>query len=202
MSFAAAAQTTNQQAQIDALNAEKSEAVQQVEKIVNQLVVGYIRQPGMEVGRYPYWFHPGAGTPDFNHVDVRTSQELPYAQFQYVASDLNPNIVFRGRDLEFNANTKLFYTNRSLPKKKLTEAEMLEINRLYRIIGHCEQQLAQINNPAPGAESETTTETVEGNTAYNLVARFPILKSSVFRVTLGVLLGLAIFFMFRRRRPA
>ena len=37
--------------------------------------------------------------------------------------------------------TKIFYIDRSLPKKKLTEAEMVEINRLYRVIGNCERQL-------------------------------------------------------------
>ena len=43
--------------------------------------------------------------------------------------------------------TKYFYTDRSVPKKKLTETEMLEINRLYRIIGRCEQQLVQLQAP-------------------------------------------------------
>jgi hypothetical protein len=42
--------------------------------------------------------------------------------------------------------TKYFYTDRSVPKKRLTEAEMLEINRLYRIIGHDEEQLARSQN--------------------------------------------------------
>ena len=37
--------------------------------------------------------------------------------------------------------TKYFYEDRSLPKKRLTEVEMLEINLLYRIIGKCEEQL-------------------------------------------------------------
>ena len=196
-----AAQTTNQQAQIEALNAEKNDASQQVEKIVNQLVVGYIRQPGMDVARYPYWFHPGANTPDFNHVDIRTTQEFPYAKFEYVASDLNPNMVFRGRDLEFNANTKLFYTNRSLPKKKLTEADMLEINRLYRIIGRCEQQLAQINNPAPTQEatSDDAPETTPEKTAGAILTRFPILKSNTARVVLVVVGLLGIVYLFRRR---
>jgi hypothetical protein len=43
--------------------------------------------------------------------------------------------------------TKYFITDRSVPKKKLTEAEMLEINRLYRIIGHCNQQLDELLKP-------------------------------------------------------
>ena len=40
--------------------------------------------------------------------------------------------------------TKIFYQDRSLPKKRLTEEEMLEINRLYRIIGRCTDQLASM----------------------------------------------------------
>ncbi len=40
--------------------------------------------------------------------------------------------------------TKYFYTDRSVPKKKLTEVEMLEINRLYRIIGHDEEELGRL----------------------------------------------------------
>ena len=31
-----------------------------------------------------------------------------------------------------------------VPKKKLTEVEMLEINRLYRIIGHDEEELGRL----------------------------------------------------------
>jgi hypothetical protein len=43
--------------------------------------------------------------------------------------------------------TKFFYTDRSLPKRKLTEAEMLQINDLYRVIGRCNQQLEELENP-------------------------------------------------------
>jgi hypothetical protein len=81
---------------------------------------------------------------DFNTVDVRTTRETPYDQHQYVTSDLNPDIVFIGSELEFNPMTKYFYTDRSLPKKKLSEADMIEINRLYRIIGRCETQSAEL----------------------------------------------------------
>ena len=80
-------------------------------------------------------------------MDVRKTQELNYAGNQYVTSDLNPGVVFLGRELEFNSMTKYFITDRSVPKKKLTEAEMLEINRLYRIIGHCERQLDELQKP-------------------------------------------------------
>ena len=66
---------------------------------------------------------------------------MPYARHEYVTSNLNPGVDFVGAELEFNSMTKFFYSDRSVPKKKLAESEMLEINRLYRIIGQCEQQL-------------------------------------------------------------
>lgn len=93
------------------------------------------------------WFHPGATKPNFNTVDVRTSQETPYEK--YITSNLNPGIVFWGPDLEFNSNIKYFYTDRNHPKKRLTEAEMVEINGLYRIIGRCEDELNRLLNPPP-----------------------------------------------------
>ena len=143
----------------NAVQAEMDAAIHQVEKIVNQPVPAYRQAPGMRVAEYhPGWFHPGAITPDFNHVDVRTTQETPYAQNQYVTSDLNPGIVFPGNQLEFNSMTKYFYTNRNLPKKKLTEAEMLEINRLYRIIGQYRHEIKLAQGP-PSVVADDTTET-------------------------------------------
>ena len=156
----AAQPTTNAAPQTDSPQAEMEAAIHQVEKIVNQTVLAYRRTPGMRVSESsPGWFHEGAIKPNFNAVDVRATQETPYATKEYVTSDLNPNIVFIGRQLEFNSMTKYFYTNRSLPKKKLTQAEMEEINRLYRIIGRCEQQLAQKQNPhdaSAEADSDST----------------------------------------------
>ena len=190
----AAAQTTNKQAQIDALNSEMNVAMEQVRKIVNQPVTAYAEQPGMDVATFsPGWFHPGANTPDFNNVDVRTTQEKTYDKHGYVSSDLNPGVVFVGRELEFNSNTKYFYTDRSLPKKKLTEPEMLEINRLYRIIGHCQQQLAHLQNPEPAPE--TTSEP----TAETIATRFPMLKSTPVCIALVVLALSGIIYLFRRR---
>jgi hypothetical protein len=150
----AAAQTS--QTDTNAIQAEMDTAIHQVERIVNQPVAAYRRTPGMHFGvSSEGWFHPGAAKPDFNNVDVRTTQETPYASHQYITSDLNPGVVFLGSQLEFNSMTKYFYTNRSLPKKKLTEAEMLEINRLYRIIGRCEQQLGQRTSGTTTAAEQT-----------------------------------------------
>lgn len=136
---------TNQS--VATLQIERSNAVSQVEKIVNQVVPAYPRKPGMHVATFKEgWFHPGAHKPDFDTVDVRTTRETPYDQYQYVTSDLNPGLVFIGNQLEFNSNTKYFYKNRSVPKKKLSEPEMLEINRLYRIIGHCDDELERLQS--------------------------------------------------------
>jgi len=136
--------------EIAALKAQKSDAIFKVQDIVNQPVTHLKRTPGMVgVAEYNFWFDPGAITPDFDHVDVRTSQDLQYQSYQYVTSPQNPGEVFLGSELEFNPQTKYFYTDRSLPKKKLTEAEMEEINQLYRIIGHCNDQLYDLEHPDP-----------------------------------------------------
>lgn len=113
-----------------------------VKAIINQPVRRLAATSDMDVAYYtPGWFHAGAGKPDFKTVDIRSTQELKYGKNAYVTSDLNPGVVFPGAEVEFNALTKYFYVDRSLPKKKLTEAEMLEINRLYRIIAKCEEKL-------------------------------------------------------------
>jgi hypothetical protein len=164
------ADTNSTAGQIAALQLQLTNAWHQVETIVNQPVPAFRRDPGYDVSVYVGgWFHPGAITPDFNTVDVRTSQQFTYTA-PWVSSDITPNMMFRGRDLEFNAMTKLFYTNRSLPKKKLSEAEMLQINSLYRTIGHCQAAIAQLQPPpavaeTASADTETDTQDVTNGTA-------------------------------------
>jgi hypothetical protein len=135
--------------EISALQLEMTNSYQRVLQIVNQPVRTFPRTARMRVATYNQgWFHPGATKPNFNTVDIRQSQELVYATNQYVTSDLNPGVVFLGAELEFNAMTKLFYTNRSLPKHKLSEAEMIEINQLYRVIDRCELGIKRLQGPA------------------------------------------------------
>lgn len=133
-------------AQRAAVEVEWKTAVQAVQRIVNQPVTRLPRTKEMRVAGFgPVWFHDGAVYPDFNNVDVRKTRETTtYDKHEYVTSDLNPGVVFIGKELEFNAMTKAFYLDPTFPKKKLSETEMLEINRLYRIIGRCEQQLANL----------------------------------------------------------
>ncbi len=126
-------QTGGQPSSIPQLDAEQ--ARQRVIEIVNQPITHVPRTS--EAAQYnDGWFHPGAIKPDFDTVDIRTTQQLIYNG--YVTSNLNPTEMFIGQELEFNANTKYFYVDRTLPKKRLSEAEMIEINSLYRIIGRAE----------------------------------------------------------------
>jgi len=146
--------------QTNSPQAELAAARKQVEKIINQPVTAHMRTPDMEVGSYPGWFHAGAATPAFDRVDVRTTRETPYDQFAYVCSDTNPRLVYVGRELEFNSMTKYFYTDRTAPKKKLTEAEMVEVNRLYRVIGRCQRELAQSQDPQSSSDKPDLTSAI------------------------------------------
>jgi hypothetical protein len=140
------------------------DAIARVRAIVNQPVTRLALTPGMEVATFrPGWFHDGAAKPDFANVDVRATQEKTYDQHPYVTSDLNPGVAFRGQELEFNSMTKYFYTDRTVPKKKLSEAQMLEINRLYRIIASCEQKLDPPPKPEPTQEDSTPGNSTPGN---------------------------------------
>jgi hypothetical protein len=134
------------QAKRAVLQTEWQNAVNAVQRIVNQPVTRLPRTKEMRVADFgPVWFHNGAVYPDFMNVDVRKTRETTmYDKHEYVTSKLNPGIVFIGRELEFNPMTKAFYLDPTFPKKKLSETEMLEINRLYRIIGRCEQQLDKL----------------------------------------------------------
>lgn len=126
-------------------------AIAEVKRIVNQPVTHYPRDRSASV--LPFWFHQAGTKPDFNHVDVRTTQDLGYSKYHYITSELNPDEMFFGPELEFNPMPKYFYTDYTFPRKRLSEAQMLEVNRLYRIIGRCEEQLQYMHNPQRYAPS-------------------------------------------------
>lgn len=121
-------------------------AVERVKEIVNQPAPSVPITPQMRVAWYgDAWFHPGAATPDFDNVDVRKTQDTSnYSRHEYVSSNMTRAVAYPGGELEFNSMTKFFYTDRSVPKKRLTEEEMLEINRLYRVIGRCQADLGRL----------------------------------------------------------
>jgi hypothetical protein len=135
---------------------------------------------------YNEWFHAGANKPDFDTVDVRKSQDVgEYSKYDYITSLLNPGVVFPGREVEFNGATKYFYTDRSLPKKKLTEAEMLEVNRLYRIIGQCEARLGMPKDH--GAQVDAAADYLSKN------------RTMIIEIAAGLLVLLVIIRMVTKR---
>jgi hypothetical protein len=156
-----------------------------VKAIVNQPVEAIPRTPDARIWVYsPGWFHPGAQKPDFLRVDIRKTQNLQYGKHEYVSSDINPAVMFRGRDIEFNAMTKFFCEDRSLPKKRLTEEEMLEVNRLYRVIGKAESERDARRPSLPTRGTAATTGSPD---------RAPLLESAV-----AVVFLLGIWLLYRR----
>jgi hypothetical protein len=127
------------------IQADTDAAMSKVRDIVNQPVDPANPPPGARIGRFPYWFGGDFAKPDFKTADVRATQQFPYAIFDDVSSDLDRSRVFPADQLESNSLTMYFYTDLSVPKKKLTAEEMQEINRLYRIIGTNEDDLSTLN---------------------------------------------------------
>jgi hypothetical protein len=144
----APAKPPSPQAQIDTLKRQLNDAVTRVKGIINQEVASQPKPPALSL--WIFHFHDGATRPDFNTVDVRTSQETNnYDAHEYITWEGRPELMWPGNELEFNPMTKFFYVDRTVPKKRLSESEMVEVNRLYRIIGRCEQQLSQLGSPEP-----------------------------------------------------
>jgi hypothetical protein len=133
---------------VDSLEAQLKDAVDHVNVIVNQPVpyVPRTRENWSQCSYFPdAWFHPGAAIPDFANADVRKTQETKnYADYTYASSVFTPDRAYICSEMAFNSQTKMFYQDRTVPKKKLTDSEMLEINRLYRIIAKCCAQLNQL----------------------------------------------------------
>jgi len=141
-------QTAQPAASVDALEAQLKDAVDHVNVIVNQPVpyVPRTQENWSQCSYFPdAWFHPGAATPDFANADVRKTQETSnYEGYAYASSVFTPDRAYISSEIAFNSQTKMFYQDRTVPKKKLTDDEMLEINRLYRIIANCCAQLNQL----------------------------------------------------------
>ena len=129
------------QAQGTAARAEMDAAMGRVRGIVNQ-TPPTVPRPPPDAESYHYGFHPGALMPDFAHADLYSTREL--WKGDYVNMDTAPGIFYRSADCEFNPQTKFFYTNRDVPKKKLTDAEIAEVVRLYRAIAADQLVLAAL----------------------------------------------------------
>ena len=112
-----------------------------VRGIVNQ-TPPTVPKPPASAEVYHYGYHPGALTPDYAHADLFSTRELWNGDYAYM--DTAPGVYYRSADCEFNPQTKFFITNRNVPTKKLTDAEITEIVRLYRTIAADQQLLAAL----------------------------------------------------------
>jgi len=165
--------------QIAAIQARRDDAIARVKEIINQPVTQLPRTSDMtDVGEYPYWFHDGATRPDFNNVDIRTTQEFHYDDHQYAASALNPGVVFIGHELEFN--------------------------QYYRDIGYCEHQLAVLQLPALiAANQESAAAAVAASGPETPLDEARQLAATHKPVVAGIGVGLvAGLWYLRRRRQA
>lgn len=100
------------------------------------------------------WYPETATAPDYANVDVRATQQKNYDGKGYLATAAAPGVVYLGDELEFNPLLNYYYVDRTLPKKKLTSAEMEQINALFREIAECDQQL---KSPRPSSDAKTAT---------------------------------------------
>src|SRR2546423_4856404 len=112
-------------------------------------------------------------------------------------------MCFVGGELELKGSQMFFNKNRSLPKKKLSEAEMLEINRLYRIIGRCEHDLVVLKNPQlAGSNGDGTAAGSDSEVAQPVAAATnrPRPLNIIFGAVLVLLILLILYTSFRRKR--
>jgi hypothetical protein len=115
-----------------------NKALAEAREIINQPMETFPMTPELKekAGRYPEgWFHPGAEVPNFADPHVERTQNLDDGRYEWITSNLNPDVVFRSADKEFNSQTKFFYVDRTLPKKRLTKDEMAQLDVIYRQIG-------------------------------------------------------------------
>jgi hypothetical protein len=113
------------------------EAVARVREIVNQPVTQLPVDVAMSIGTYNGWYGGRPPPPDFENADVRTTQDTShYQDHDYGTSPLKPGIAFKLDEVAYNSQLNFFYVDPTVPKKKLSQNELEEINGLYREIGN------------------------------------------------------------------
>ncbi len=132
-----------------AARAEFDKTTRQVQGIVNQTPPIVVPPPGStEV--YKYGYHPGASKPDYNNDNLIGTREIWKGEYAYI--DGVPGVFYRSADCEFNPQTKYFYLSRTVPKKRLSDAEYKELTRLYHLLGQQEKAMADAPPPAEEAK--------------------------------------------------
>jgi hypothetical protein len=136
--------------QVADARAKLGEALAKARAMINQPVTSYPMTEELRAKASLYedgWFHPGADIPNFIDIHIERSQEPYGSQYEWVTSNLTPGLVFRSADCEYNAATKFFYMDRTVPKKKLTQPEMLRLDAIYHQIGVYSAYLLRLGHP-------------------------------------------------------
>ncbi len=122
----------------------------EIQNIVNQLPMR-IEASGVSKGAF-LWVAPEMpGKPDLGRItleDFRRNQELKYSR-RLVRREVDPVEYYQGDDTEINLNTIFFYTDRSRPKKKLSDSEYLQLVTLYHRLAELEDGARTAARGAP-----------------------------------------------------
>ncbi len=132
-----------------AARGEFDKTTRKVQAIVNQ-TPPIVPKPADDAEVYHYSYHPGANAPDYDAENLLATREIWKGEYAYIEGV--PNVYYRSAECEFNPQTKYFYTSRTVPKKKLSDAEYGELTRLFHLLG--QQQKAMANVPPPTADAE------------------------------------------------
>lgn len=134
--------------EIAAIRLKRARTEDRIRTLVNQPPPGVPRTVRMRVQTISgAWYPETATAPDYATADVRTSQQKNYDGRGYLATGSNPGLAYFGDELEFNPVLNYFYVDRSVPKRKLTSAEMDQINGLFREIADCDKRLKSSRPP-------------------------------------------------------
>ena len=141
--------------EIASIRLKRARTEDRIRALVNQPPPNLPRTVRMRVQTTAEAWYPETTTaPDYANVDVRVTQQKDYDGKGYLANAANSGVVYFGDELEFNPVLNYYYVDRTLPKKKLTSAEMEQINALFREIAECDQQL---KSPRPSSDAKAAT---------------------------------------------
>jgi hypothetical protein len=93
------------------------------------------------------WMYLPAQTPAFMFAHVEDTQALDTWGAEWVTCNLTPGLAFRAKDLETNAQTRFFYMDLTLPKKRLSAEEMAQLDVIYHQIGMYAAYLQRAGHP-------------------------------------------------------
>jgi hypothetical protein len=126
-------------------------ALASAREIINQPVQGTPVTPQMlkqsAEQHLAGWDYLPAQTPNFIDAHIEDTQWLDTLGADWVTCNLTPGLAFRAKDLETNVQTRFFYTDLTLPKKRLSAEEMAQLDVIYHQIGMYAAYLQRAGHP-------------------------------------------------------